>query len=194
MSDMPISGAYRDPEPRTFSDKDDLYSYYKSRSRITPYAQRETNIAVMEYGIELNIATFIIAGPLIYGRGTGPFHKTSIQLPLLIRDSIKRQQAAYIADGSSSWSYVHVTDFASLYETIISKLLNGEKLPSGKAGVYFAESGNNTWLEIADRIGQAGLELGTLRTKVPVSLTLAQAAKDITFGSEFLAELGFGSR
>lgn len=191
---MPISGAYRDPEPHTFTDKEDLYSYYKSRSRITPYAQRETNIAVMEYGIELNIATFIIAGPLIYGRGTGPFYKTSIQLPFLIRDAIKRQQAAYVAGGSSSWSYVHVVDVASLYEIIISKLLKGEKLSAGTAGVYFAESGNSTWLEIAERIGQTGLELGALSTKVPVSLTLAQAAKDITFGSEFLAELGFGSR
>lgn len=57
--------------------------------------------------------------PLIFGLGTGYFSKLSIQVPSMIRSTIKAQQVEIIADGKGTWDHVHVEDLAMLYEIFV---------------------------------------------------------------------------
>lgn len=71
LGDLPVS------KPPTiisheFSDKrDDIYSYMKWLESIKPYSQRTTDLAVIDAGEKVNVKTYIIKAPRIYGRGTG---------------------------------------------------------------------------------------------------------------------------
>jgi hypothetical protein len=45
----------------------------------------------------------VILPPLIYGIGSGPFNRLSIQVPTLIRSAIKRGVTPVIGQGNSIW-------------------------------------------------------------------------------------------
>ncbi|KAJ3118794.1 hypothetical protein HDU96_008518 [Phlyctochytrium bullatum] len=54
------------------------------------------------------VKSIIVIPPLVYGVATGPFKKTSSQVPRLIQLSIKRKNAVYCGHGRGRWSHVHV--------------------------------------------------------------------------------------
>jgi hypothetical protein len=45
----------------------------------------------------------IILPPLIYGLGSGPFNRLSIQVPTLIRSAVKRGFAPVVGQGKNLW-------------------------------------------------------------------------------------------
>lgn len=194
IANQPYSGIHAEETSRVFSDKDDIYAYEQSRQVKEDYAQRAVDMAVYDTGAALNVPTYIISSPLVYGRGTGLFHKSSIQLPLLIGNAVSRGQATYVADGANVWDHTHVEDTGAMFATLLSKILAGEKIPSGKEGMYFADGGRHTWKDVATGIAEAGFALGKLTTKEPASITLDQASEWWVGGNKQLAELGFSSR
>jgi hypothetical protein len=52
---------------------------------------------------------------LIYGVGSGPFNRLSIQVPTLIKRSIKEKKPVVYGKGLAVWSNVHVEDLATAY-------------------------------------------------------------------------------
>lgn len=68
-----------------------------------PYAQRTTDLVVVETGKKVGVKTYILMSPTIYGFGTGLFNDQSIQIPQLIRNAIKNRYSEVVGYGEGEW-------------------------------------------------------------------------------------------
>ncbi|XEV03564.1 hypothetical protein FSHL1_008851 [Fusarium sambucinum] len=186
FGNRPVSGKYLE-EPRVFSDKDGIYAYEKFREEKEQYKQRTGDVVVFETGVELDVETYIICSPLIYGRGTGLFNKSSIQIPIMIRAALHRGEAIYAGDGLGVWDHTHVEDIANLYALIVAKVLDGEKIHSGKDGFYFTNHGTQSWLDVAKGIAKVGYQRSKLAVE-PRSVSLCEASRAFFDGDEDTTE------
>jgi nucleoside-diphosphate-sugar epimerase len=112
------------------------------------------------------LKSVIVLPPLIYGIGTGPFNRTSIQLPILVRAALKRRKAEVIGPGEATWNNVHIDDLSDAYILIFDELLAAygpdakpdaqpsPYLTTGREGYYFAENGKHTWRQLSEKIGE----------------------------------------
>ncbi|KIW16547.1 hypothetical protein PV08_03735 [Exophiala spinifera] len=191
LGDYRISGKYK--ENRIFTDKDHIFAYEKYREDMETYPQRTTDIAVVETGLATSVRTYIIMSPTIYGFGSGWFNTISIQIPALIRTAIEKGHAEVVAAGNAKWNSVHIADLALLYEILLRGVLEGRKLAYGSQGIYFSETGEHSWLDLAEGVAKAGFELGVLEAPAPVSITLQQSAQQWGKGSLQYGELGWAS-
>ncbi|OBT64207.1 hypothetical protein VE03_06898 [Pseudogymnoascus sp. 23342-1-I1] len=191
IADKPLTKDYH--ESRILSDTDDLYSYLKTREATEPYQQRTTDLVAIDAGLEANVPTHLIMSPTIYGEGTGKFNRSSIQLPTLIRTFIKLGHGVVMGDGAGVWDNVHVADLAPLYELLLAKALAGEKIPSGKRGIYFSETGDHSWKELSQGLADELHKQGVLKTNEVKSISLQEGADLWSGGEKQYAELGFGS-
>ena len=150
----------------------------------------------METGLKVDVKTYVIMSPTIYGLGTGFFNKISIQIPTIMRASLQAGHAEVIGDGKGVWGFVHIADLVTLYEAILAAVLAGDDkdIPSGEKGIFFSQTGQFSWSQLSQGIAKAGHELGVFPSTEVRSLSLEEAAKKWTGGSEQLAELGFASK
>ena len=190
LADKPISKTHL--ESRTFSDKDpDIYAYLKKREEIEQYAQRTTDIVVVETGKKENVPTTIIMSPTIYGLGLGKFNRVTVQYPAQIKSTVKEGIAEYVGHGQGVWDHVHVLDLAELYEIVLLDWVEGQrKVPVGEKGIVFSETGSARWREVAERIAKAGVEFGKLKTAETRSVSLSEAARKWVGENEQLCEVG----
>jgi nucleoside-diphosphate-sugar epimerase len=191
FGDRPVSKVYI--ETKVFSDKDDVYTYEKMRESIEPYHQRTADVTVFELGEDLGVKTYIICSPLIYGRGTGLFNKSSIQIPTMVRAALERGRAMYAGDGLGVWDHTHIEDIAALYTLILTKIVEADDVPFGKQGFFFANHGKQSWLDIAKEIARVGHQRGKLAAE-PEGVALKEVSKAWFDGDEHLTELGLCSR
>ncbi|OTB06213.1 hypothetical protein M426DRAFT_319281 [Hypoxylon sp. CI-4A] len=174
---------------RNFSDLDeDIYDYEQQRETLEPYAQRTTDVTVVSTGEKLDVKTYIVMAPQVYGQGTGKFNQGSQQLPLLVRNAIQTRRSEFVSPGTGGLGSVEVQDLARLFEITLAKTLRGADLPSGRKGYYFANTASATWIETADVIGKIGHALGVLESSVPRSITLEEAARRFHGGDVSLTE------
>jgi nucleoside-diphosphate-sugar epimerase len=190
LGDQPVSG--KNVDLRVYSDAtDDIYEYEKGRG---PYGQRITDIVVVEAGEKLDIPTYIVVPPTIYGEGSGPVATISQQVPNLAREAIKRKQAIVIGNGDGIWNHVHILDLAPLYTLILEGILAGRQdLPSGRKGIFFAETGEHTWLDVSRGVAGACFARGLLPTKEVRKVDPTEAAS-ITGGNVDLVEITLASK
>lgn len=81
------------------------------------------------------------------------FNRTSMQLPLLTKTTLKRGKAEVIGPGEATWDNIHIADLADAYIILFDQLLavcgpNAKPdakaspyLTTGREGYYFAENG-----------------------------------------------------
>ncbi|KKK14397.1 hypothetical protein P175DRAFT_0476905 [Aspergillus ochraceoroseus IBT 24754] len=191
LGDRPITGP--SAKPRDHSDKEDIYSCLKALESLEPYAQRATDIKIVETGDQAGIDTLVIKAPIIYGRGTGYFHEKSFHIPLFIKGAVAAGHAEYIGDGCGVWDYVHVVELGKFFEFLLTRVLRGESVPSGHQGIYFIGSLRYSWKELSEGIATAGSTLGLLTSAEAQSISLKEAAEKYTRGNESLAEVGLAS-
>ncbi|RFU29850.1 hypothetical protein B7463_g6514, partial [Scytalidium lignicola] len=194
LGDQPITGAYI--ETCVFTDKENTYAYLKERESKQVYAQRTTDIVVVETGLATGVKTHIIMSPTIYGPGRGLFNRLSIQIPTVIRASIRDGVTGVIGEGKEQWDYVHIDDLIPLYELILSKIISGNEseIPFGERGIIFSATGVFSWRELSQGVADALFKLGVIKTSELKSLTLEQAQESWTKGPLLATELGFASR
>lgn len=132
--------------------------------------------------------------PTIYGEGSGKFNRNSIQLPTLTRTFIKLGHAVVMGEGAGVWDAVHVADLTPLYELLLAKALAGEKIPSGKRGIYFSETGDYSWKQLSQGLADELFKQGLIKTKEVKSISLQEGADLWAGGNKQYAELGFGSK
>ncbi|KAF9892997.1 hypothetical protein FE257_012408 [Aspergillus nanangensis] len=191
LSDRPHSAAFI--EDRIFSDKEDIYTYEKAREANEVYYQRTTDIAVVETGEDLNIPTYIIMAPTIFGVSKGEFNRFSVQLPAIIADALKTRQVKVIGEGRTVWTHVHVDDIADLFVIMLQHIANGREMPSGRRGIYFCESGEHTHREMAQRLADAGVQLDLFPSAEIKSVAVHEAAEAWAGGNSARVELSFGA-
>lgn len=131
--------------------------------------------------------------PLIYGRGTGFFNQTSIQIPTLVRHAISSGRAEYISPGTSAIGHVHVQDLAAQFEAVLARALADTGLPGGRRGFFFSNTGEHTWVEVAGKIARTGYELRALGSAEAVGVGLRDVAAKLFNGDVALAEAIFAS-
>jgi nucleoside-diphosphate-sugar epimerase len=192
VADRPITKEYIESE-YPLSDKADIFSYLKKRDVIVPYAQRTSDVVVTEAGLEFGVKTYILMMPSIYGIGTNPLHEFC-HVPILIRAALKLGKVPVVGDGSGIWDHVHIDDVAGCYEFVLNEILVGRDVPSGKEGIFFVETGEHSWLELSQRIAEAGVGLGALETTELRSLSLDEAAETLGKGWRLIAEIGWASK
>ncbi|KAL0072021.1 hypothetical protein AAF712_000944 [Marasmius tenuissimus] len=89
------------------------------------------------------------------GRGTGPFSRTSVQIPALIRGTLKLKQAPYIGKGLGLWNGVHVQDLIDLYMVLLEDARSeNPKAPTGAEGYYFCATDSYQWKQLAEEVGK----------------------------------------
>lgn len=177
-----------------WSDKEKVYEYEEQREAEEAYPQRTTDIAVVRTSERTGVKTYIMMPPTIYGQGTGFFNQISMQIPDVIRASIKAGVAEYIGDGRAFIGHVHVQDLALVYELVLSKVVSGQTPPSGRRGIYFTDTGSHDWRELATEVGKAGFALGVLKSAEPRSVSLEEAAER-WFGSKpRVVEVNYASK
>ncbi|KAI0419452.1 NAD(P)-binding protein [Xylaria grammica] len=193
LGDRPVTKIYS--ESRVFSDKDqDIFAYLKMREHLEPYAQRTTDIVVVETGKRENVPTTIIMSPTIYGTGSGKYNRLSIQYPIQMKTAAQKGRAEYVGDGEGVWDFVHVLDLAELYGLVLADWVQQKRtVPVGEQGIIFSATGEATWKEVAEGISKAGVEIGRLQNVETRSVGLKEAAQEWTRGDEQLCELGWAS-
>ncbi|KAE8410700.1 hypothetical protein BDV36DRAFT_302513 [Aspergillus pseudocaelatus] len=192
LADRPISRAVQ--EDRVFSDKsDNIYEYLKKRQELEDLPVRRSDVTIVERGRALNVPTFILMSPLIYGTGTGYFNQRSIQIPYMVRAALKVRHAEMVADGAARWGNIHIEELASLYEVLIARILRGDPIASGEKGIYFTVSGEHAWRDIIHGIAREGHSLGAFEDTKVKQISLEEAGNKWMGGSTAFAELVFCS-
>ncbi|KAH9889807.1 NAD-P-binding protein [Cubamyces lactineus] len=159
---------------------------------------RNVDLAIIGADREGYLRAYIVSPPLIFGAPSGPIfdaglaNRHSIQIPLLIKTSLARGQAAIVGEGKSIWNHAHVNDVADFYIVLLDALLaNADKVPHGREGFYILENGEHTWYEVGKALAQAFVELGLQKSPEPTTLTAEEIDKYI--GNTMIAHLALGS-
>ncbi|KAI9926990.1 hypothetical protein ASPWEDRAFT_165339 [Aspergillus wentii DTO 134E9] len=122
-------------------------------------AHREIDLAIINaqkaLGPKAKMA--IMTPPLIYGVSTRE-KRLSIQLPTMMRFSVKHGYAGHVGKGVAVWNQVHVKDLARGYLTLLDWLEKtpGEQVLADSDLYCFCENGQElSWGECAAAIGEA---------------------------------------
>lgn len=129
---------------------------------------RQIDLAIVrgrkELGSQAKIA--IMIPPVIYG--VGRENRLSIQLPTLVRYSLKHGYAGQIGEGKSVWAQVHVRDLARGYIVLLhwmERASADEVLPNP---YFFCENGHElSWNECAVETGRALQKAGRVEDPTP---------------------------
>ncbi|KAG8776784.1 hypothetical protein FRC12_000693 [Ceratobasidium sp. 428] len=102
------------------------------------------------------VATAAIICPgLIYGVGTGPGNKKSIQIPKIVEVALRRRAVSHVGDGSNLWINIHVGDLVQLYLVVLKHLLlqheKGVKTDAYE-NFFFASSSESSIHKITESI------------------------------------------
>ncbi|KAF2965255.1 hypothetical protein GQX73_g8333 [Xylaria multiplex] len=130
----------------TIKDGDPVYKLEKELNDGFPI--RKTNTAITELAKERGVTSFIVGVPFVYGTGSGEWKKLSQNIPATIKASIALK-TVYKFNQDSKFAAVHISDLAEYYVLIVKKILQGEKLPSGEEGYYFAVAHETGWWDVA---------------------------------------------
>ncbi|GKZ25947.1 hypothetical protein AbraIFM66951_002058 [Aspergillus brasiliensis] len=174
---------------REFDDLvDDVYAHEKALEAAEPYAQRTTELGVIETGLELGVKTLVIMSPIIYGNGTGLFNRVSIHTGYM-KAMLDIGHAVVVGDGTGVWDHVHIEDLADLYRLVLLDILEreGKTLPTGKKGIMFSANGRHSWLEYSQLVADSCYERGLLSDRKVHHIDLDEAA------SILMPRLGFAS-
>jgi|SRR5688572_1228166 nucleoside-diphosphate-sugar epimerase len=166
----------------------------KYRQSIEEYMPRAADLAVVEDGLEHGVETYIVMAPHIFGVGTGSFNRFTFPVNMMLQGAKSLGKGYVIGDGSAVWSHIHVQDLADLYLVLLKRVADGETIPSGKKGIYFAESGLNSQLDIAEKVATAGRDLGLLPSSEVENVDLETGAKLFGSWGPLMAEAGGASK
>jgi len=120
----------------------------------------------------------------IYGIGTGPVNKLSIQVPIVVRASISRGSAGWIGPRDDIvWGSVHILDLVDLYLLVLDGLEKGT-IDHGKAGgLYFGITEDFKWFDLAHALSKALNKLGLIKNE-----------KVSAFEDEYVDKFFFGAK
>ncbi|KAG8715316.1 hypothetical protein FRC09_016710, partial [Ceratobasidium sp. 395] len=101
------------------------------------------------------VTAAIICPGLIYGVGTGPGNKKSIQIPKIVEVALRRRAVSHVGDGSNLWINIHVGDLVQLYLVVLKHLLlqheKGVKTDAYE-NFFFASSSESSIHKITESI------------------------------------------
>ncbi|CRG90693.1 hypothetical protein PISL3812_07738 [Talaromyces islandicus] len=134
----------------------------------------------------------IMIPPLIYGVSNRD-RRLSIQLPTIVRYSLKHGYAGQIGKGLSVWNQVHVADLARGYMTLLHWMKQTNANDVNNNPYWFCENGEElSWGECSAEIERALYHAG--RIGGPEPKTVAPENYGDLFGENSRSVLGSNSR
>ncbi|KAH6645312.1 hypothetical protein BKA67DRAFT_584768 [Truncatella angustata] len=134
----------------------------------------------------------IMIPPVIYGISSRD-ERTSIQLPTMVRYSIKHGYAGHIGKGKSVWNQIHVKDLARGYMVLLHSLENIPEDETVKNLYWFCNNGEEiSWGQAATEIGAALYKAG--RISSPQTKTIPRENYGDVFGTYSDIVAGSNSR
>ncbi|EWZ81530.1 hypothetical protein BFJ70_g5106 [Fusarium oxysporum] len=127
---------------------------------------RKTNIVLADEGKAQGVETFNIPIQLTYGRGSGECRKLSVNIPALIRTSIKLK-TVHKFDQDSTPGNVHISDLTDLYVLILNKILREEPIAVGTDRYFFSVAHRISWWKIMDKIAEGLYARGLVDEPTP---------------------------
>ncbi|OAQ69775.1 NAD dependent epimerase/dehydratase family protein [Pochonia chlamydosporia 170] len=107
---------------------------------------------------------FIWMPPIIYGNNS-KYKRLSIQVPALTRFACKHGHAGYVDNGKQGWGVVHVLDLAKAYVQVLHWVEKAEDSdPELQNPYFFCESGETTWGQVGEMIGNGLYKAGRIST------------------------------
>ncbi len=156
---------------------------FKEDAKFTPEAEKKARVAIDNEVLaagKQGIRSVVICPCLIYGESKG-VNSESQQVPALIKQAIESGVVRCVGRGENTWSTIHIQDLAQLYMAVIKAAPEGGTF-------FFAESGETTFKQIAEKIREA------LKIKAAVEeWPIAEASKKWGKGMAVFA-LGSNSR
>ncbi|KAI0742033.1 NAD(P)-binding protein [Daedaleopsis nitida] len=152
---------------------------------------RNVDLLVFEADAAGYARTHIVCPCTIYGLARNPLVEAgianahSIQVPILVKAALAGKKAGVIGQGKSIWTSVHVEDVADLYITLYDSIMaNPATIGHGWDGLYFAENGEHTWLQLGEAVASALVAQGVAEpaSAGPATYTLEEMKR--YFGSE----------
>jgi len=123
--------------------------------------------ASQELAGKVKIAIFIPA--TVFGIGTGPFNKISIQIPVKIKAALRDGYASYGRDGQATFAHISIADVVSA-STILLDALQNDKVDVTENPYFNANNSVETkWFDVAKRIGSDLYAKGKISTPEPRS-------------------------
>ncbi|KAK5174484.1 uncharacterized protein LTR77_001564 [Saxophila tyrrhenica] len=158
---------------RTFSQVPPLR--YSPTALTVHYTQAvTTNNTVIETGEAAGVKSYIFIPCIVYGKGTGPNNKISIQTTAIVRAALSQKRVYSVDDGkpvpppshptapiqltvflTQTWPVCHISDNTTLYLALLRRILAGPAPPSGKQGYYLAASGSVAWNDLYVALARA---------------------------------------
>ena len=194
MSHRPHTRQHLSHPDQIFSDVSSIYHYEKYRESMEPYHQRTSDITVVETGLATGVKTYLVMAPYIFGIGTGPINKYSLQIPSQIAAAKKDGHVGVFGKGETIWDHVHILDVSELFVLLIGKALAGEEIPVGEKGIYFAETGFHRHREFSQLLAEGMRDAGLLASADVKEWSMQEVAEKWAGGSVGRAELAFGSK
>ncbi|KAL3483339.1 hypothetical protein BJX62DRAFT_231057 [Aspergillus germanicus] len=135
-------------------------------------AHREIDLAIVNASRELKMRAkvAIMIPPVIYGVSARE-KRLSIQLPTMVRYSIKHGYAGMVGSGLSVWNQVHVRDLARGYVTLLHWMEQTSNAEVAENPYFFCENGQElSWGECAAEIGRTLHHEGKVADPTPQTI------------------------
>ncbi|KIX04973.1 uncharacterized protein Z518_05845 [Rhinocladiella mackenziei CBS 650.93] len=121
------------------------------------------------------VRTALVVGPLIYGEGSGPVNKRSIQAPEITRLTLQRKKGLRIGRGLNIWSNVHIHDLGNLLLALFEAAVSESSAVWNQNGVYFPENGKLSFGDLSKNIVPEARKQNLLETEEIEEITAEEA-------------------
>ncbi|TVY43164.1 Uncharacterized protein LOCC1_G003181 [Lachnellula occidentalis] len=170
---LDISNGVGQPSTKVWDDLvdlDDILGFDETRMHST------SDKLVFSEGKKHGVRTAIVAPPMIYGKGEG-IKEWSMGLPWLAELFKKRGKGFKLGKGKTLVSHIHVRDIADVLVYFAEQALgaDGGRVEWGERGFYYAEAGENTYLDIVAAIAREMAGKGMIETAELDELTSEEA-------------------
>ncbi|OQD88766.1 hypothetical protein PENANT_c003G04486 [Penicillium antarcticum] len=157
-----------------------------------PHRQIDLEIVRSRQALSKFAKIAVLMPPVIYGVSTRE-KRLSIQLPTLIRYSLKHGYAGQVGGGLSVWGYIHVKDLARGYMTLLHWMEHSSTDEVLENPYFFCENGEElSWGNCAAEIGRLLSIKG--RIKDPEPQTVPSENYNDLFGKLTVAVAGSNAR
>ncbi|KAM0229278.1 hypothetical protein ACHAP5_011702 [Fusarium lateritium] len=150
---------------------------------------RKTNISLADEGKAQGVETFNVAVPMTYGTGSGEIRKLSVNIPALVRTSIKLK-TVYKFDNDSYVAAVHIDDLKDLYVLLVNKVVNQEPVAVDNDRYFFGVAHREHWWKVMDRLAEGLYTRGLVTEPTPkIWPNYDMAAESLGFPRRFIVPM-----
>jgi nucleoside-diphosphate-sugar epimerase len=198
--------AEQPPSPmREWSDEEDqaeILEHMKALEKEEKYAQRTTEIGILEAAAAAGVRAISVNAPCIFGKGTGLFRNQGLVIPLIM-EYVETHGYGFRLNDTANFDWVHILDLADLFVLLVRTILErGDQcityFSTRTSSIMFAAVGRMLIQDINQKCLDVLFEKrilprnGTPKEKEIRLVPLQEIADTLTAGRADVAKRGWG--